>query len=265
MRNIRLLIAFDGRAYCGWQRQLNGVTIQGMLENRLSRMCDCRIDLHGAGRTDAGVHATGMVANFHTKGSIPVEAFRRGLNSMLPPDIRVIAVHEVDDAFHSRFSAVAKTYRYDLFCGEVQLPQTRFYVAHMPGPFDPAKARAGLAILTGTHDFSSFERTGSRDMTRSDGRGAVRTIFKADCTPCPSQEHSWSFFFTGDGFLRQMVRNLVGTLVEVARDRISTDELKGILAAKDRTQAGPGAPACGLFLEKVHYAGFPPSPFTKDT
>lgn len=263
MRNIRLLIAFDGSAYCGWQRQLNGETIQGMLENRLSRMCDSRISLHGSGRTDAGVHALGMVANFHTKGNIPVEAFHRGLNSMLPTDIRIIEAREVNAAFHSRYSAVCKTYRYDLFCGDLQLPQTRLYVAHLPGPFDPEKARAGLAVITGTHDFSSFERTGSRDMTRTEGRGAVRTIFSASCTPFPDQEDCWSFSFTGDGFLRQMVRNLVGTLVEVACCRISIDEIRHILAAKDRSLAAPSAPACGLFLEKVHYSGLP-SPTSQD-
>lgn len=264
MRNIRLQIAFDGSSYCGWQRQLNGETIQGVLENRLSRMCDARISLHAAGRTDAGVHALGMVANFHTKGTVPVEAFHRGLNSMLPADIRIIEALEVDAGFHSRYSAVAKTYRYDLFSGILQLPQTRLYVAHLPGPFDPEKARSGLAVITGTHDFSSFERSGSRDMTRTDGRGAVRTIFSSSCTPCPDQDDCWSFSFTGDGFLRQMVRNLVGTLVEVARGKISTDGISQILAAKDRNLAAASAPACGLFLEKVHYSDFPPSPTIQD-
>ncbi len=253
-RNIKLLIAFDGSNYRGWQRQLNGVTVQGELEKRLSVLCGETISLHGAGRTDAGVHALGMVAHFHTETTIPVVAFFKGLNSMLPHDIRILQAEETHSTFHSRYDALGKTYRYDFFTGAIQLPLSRLYQAHIPGTFDPNRLQTGLEIIVGTHDFSSFERAGSRDTTATHGRGAIRTIFHARCFPqVTCCANCWSIRLTGDGFLRQMVRILAGTLIEIGQGKRSIDELSAILAAKDRTKAGPTAPACGLFLEKIYY------------
>ena len=248
-RLIRLLIAFAGTGYSGWQRQRHAVTIQGTIEEALVRICGHPLTLHGAGRTDGGVHALGMVAHFETTVGHPLTAFRQGVNSLLPPDIRILRAEEAEPGFHSRFSALAKTYRYDFFTGDLVLPTDRLYLAHLPGPFDPESVRPCLALLEGTHDFSSFEGVGSRQP--GSGRGAVRTIFRARLrvnTPT-----SFSLWLTGDGFLRHMVRNIAGTLRQVGQGKIGPDAFQRILAARDRKQAGPTAPASGLFLGRVLY------------
>lgn len=253
-RTIRLLIAYDGGNYCGWQRQRQGEpTIQEELELRLSHLCGETITLHGAGRTDAGVHALGMVAHFQTQAAIPVVAFFKGLNAMLPLDIRILAAEEAPPDFHSRFHAAGKTYRYDFFTGPVQSPCTRLHRAHLPGQFDPMRFADGLACLVGIHDFSSFERSGSRDKTAIGGRGAIRTLTELSCTPALGQPDSWSIRVTGDGFLRQMVRILAGTLIEIGQGKQEAKALPQILGARDRRRAGLTAPACGLHLERIYY------------
>ena len=253
-RNVRLLIAYDGGSYHGWQRQSQGEsTIQEELEKRLTHLCDEPITLHSAGRTDTGVHALGMVAHFHTTATVPVATFFMGLNSMLPKDIRILGAEEAAPDFHSRYSALAKTYRYDFFSGAMQLPSSRLYRAHCPGPFAPERLRAALDLLVGTHDFSSFERSGSRDKNATAGRGAVRTLSHVSCFPLLASADCWSIRVTGDGFLRQMVRILAGTLIEIGQGKRSPEKLTDILEARDRATAGPTAPACGLFLEKIHY------------
>lgn len=253
-RNIRLLIAYDGGNYLGWQRQQRGKTVQGTIEQQLTRLCNEPITLHGAGRTDTGVHALGMVAHFHTRSTIPAVAFFKGINSMLPGDIRILWAEEAPLSFHSRFNAQGKTYRYDFFTGEVQLPANRLYRAHLPGPFDHNRLATALASLVGTHDFSSFERTGSRDKNAIGGRGAVRTLFNACCFPQLGDADCWSLRITGDGFLRQMVRIIAGTLIEIGQSKRPAEELGAILSAQDRSTAGLTAPACGLFLETIYYA-----------
>ena len=256
-RNIRLLVAYDGNNYFGWQRQLQGKTVQGELEKKLSLLCGEPVTLHGAGRTDTGVHALGMVAHFHTKTTIPVVAFFKGLNSMLPGDIRILQAEEATADFHSRYSALGKTYRYDFFTGAVQLLSSRLYLAHFPGPFDGIQVNAALKFITGTHDFSSFERVGSRDKSAVGGRGAVRTLFQARCFPQVASADAWSLRLTGDGFLRQMVRIIAGTLIEIGQGKRPAAELETVITAKDRTKAGLTAPACGLFLEKIYYDALP--------
>ena len=252
-RNIRLLIAYDGSRYSGWQRQKNALTIQEVLERHLAVMTREETRLYGAGRTDAGVHALGMVANFHTASTVPPAGLHRGLNSLLPRDIRILEVREESPTFHSRFDATGKTYRYDFFTGEIQLPTTRGYMAHRPCRLDVRTVRQCLQLITGTHDFSSFEASGSRDPENPGGRGAVRTILDARCIRIPGHADSWSLVLTGDGFLRHMVRNLAGTLLDAGRGRITVDDFAAILAGRDRTLAGPTAPAHGLFLVEVHY------------
>jgi tRNA pseudouridine38-40 synthase len=252
-RNIRLVIAYDGTNFCGWQRQQNGPTIQEALEKKLGIITQEAIQVNGAGRTDAGVHALGMVANFTTTATMPAAAFSKALNSMLPKDIRILKAEEVALDFHARFSAQGKRYRYDFFTGVLQFPLERLYRTHFPFFFQPERLQGSLDLLIGTHDFSSFEAVGSRDRTRTTGRGAVRTLHQAQCAIDLSQPEHFSLFFSGDGFLRHMVRNLVGTLLWVGSGRLTTEQFAAILAAKDRKKAAPTAPACGLFLEKVHY------------
>ena len=252
-RNIRLDIAFDGANYSGWQRQTNSVTVQGIIENKLSIITNEKIVIHGTGRTDAGVHALAMVANFTTSVTMTAHSFQHALNSMLPGDVRIIEATEAAPDFHARYSSIGKTYRYDFFTGSLQMPAERLYRTHIAHPFDINPVNTCLDYLVGTHDFSSFEATGSRDLSQTNGRGAVRTIFRAECIADAHQQESFSFFFSGDGFLRRMVRNLAGTLFMVGAQRMDFIKFKSVLAAQDRQQAGPTAPAHGLFLVHVHY------------
>ena len=166
-RNIKLLLAFDGAGYAGWQKQRSAKTVQGSIEDKLYVMTGEEQCVHGAGRTDAGVHAFGMVANFHTEANIPCQGFVRGLNSMLPSDIRVLGASEVEIDFHARRSARAKTYWYNFSNGPVQLPTERLYSAHVFEELDIGAMQNSLAYLKGTHDFSSFEGAGSRNLELS--------------------------------------------------------------------------------------------------
>ncbi len=251
-RRLKLLISYDGTSFSGWQRQSHDVTIQGEVEKFLCRMTREDISLHGAGRTDSGVHARGMVAHFDTSSAIPCQDFKRGLNSMLPGAIRIKNVIDVPVDFHARFSAAQKTYNYVIYTGEIQPPEVRFYSLHVPRRLNLPIMRKCLNLLVGTHDFSSFENSGTRDKNYHFGRGAVRTIFNAELQ---NNDHSQTltFTFTGDGFLRNMVRNLVGTLLEAGKEKISITEFETIIHKKNRAAAGPTAPAHGLFLNEVVY------------
>jgi tRNA pseudouridine38-40 synthase len=250
-RNIKLVIGYDGTEFSGWQRQNNACTIQGEIERLLQRMTGEDILVNGAGRTDAGVHAEGMVAHFHISSAISCEDFWRSLNAMLPGAIRIFRTEEADASFHARFSAVGKQYQYEIYTGTIHPPRLRLHTLHVTCPLDFLAIRKCLAIIQGTHDFSSFENTGSRDKDACSGRGAVRTIHEALLLENSSE--LFSLLFHGDGFLRNMIRNLVGTLLEVGRGKITPQGFAEILAAKDRTMAGPTAPAHGLWLKKVFY------------
>lgn len=251
-RNIKLLLAFDGTRYAGWQKQKSMQTVQGVIEEKIQRMTGEELCLHGAGRTDAGVHALGMVANYHTEATIPCQGFIKGLNSMLPSDIRVLAASEVEANFHARMDAKAKTYWYNFSNSAIQLPTERLYTSHIFADLDLDAMNYGLAYLVGTHDFSSFEGAGSRDQKLS-GRGAVRTIIEASLETLGAGGHH-RFIITGDGFLRHMVRNIVGTVLQVGKGRLARNDIAAILAAKDRSAAGPTAPAAGLFLKEIFYS-----------
>lgn len=252
-RIIRLLLSYDGTAYAGWQRQRQGErTIQATLEDCLRTLCGHPVTVHGAGRTDAGVHALGMVAHFHTPVNHPLTAFSKGLNSLLPPDIRIFEAREAAPDFHSRFSACAKMYRYDFCTGEVLPPERRLYMGHFPGKslFDLKAVSKALHHLCATHDFTGFAHALE---LHEGGRGAVRTLLAAHCEPISGLPGGWSLRLKGDGFLRQMVRIITGTVVEVGQGRRNADSVLEILAARDRRLAGKTAPACGLFLERVLY------------
>lgn len=250
-RNIRLTIAFDGTNFNGWQRQKHDITIQGEIERCLARMTNQEIMLHGAGRTDAGVHAEGMVANFLTASRISCNDFGKGLNSMLPHAIRILAVEEAPADFHARFSARGKHYEYRLYTGKVMPPLERLYSYHVTVPLDLAPMRESLQLLLGTHDFSTFENAGSRDKDKPSRKGAVRTITTARL----DEERADHLIITiiGEGFLRHMVRNIVGTLLEVGSGRRSVEEFKEALLARDRSTGGATAPPHGLKLRKVLY------------
>jgi len=251
LRNIRLLIAYDGTEYSGWQKQKRDRTIQGEIEARLSRITGESISLHGAGRTDAGVHAEGMVAHFKTISPVTTRDFSRALNSMLPSSIRIFTAAEVPDNFHARFSALGKQYRYTIFTGEIQPPTQRLYSLHIKAGLNLNIMENCLAQLEGTHDFSSFENSGSRDKKSTAGRGAVRTIYR---TSLNQKDNDLLILnFSGDGFLRGMVRNMVGTLLDAGRERISIHTFREIMQARDRTLASVTVPPHGLNLTKVFY------------
>ena len=252
LRNIKLIIAYDGTRYAGWQKQKKDPTIQGLLEGALTTMSGAPVTLHGAGRTDAGVHALGMVANFTTTANIPCTGFLKGLNSMLPADIRILTATDTDPEFHARRSACAKTYVYNICNTPVQIPTERLYSAHIPGNLDIDAIKDSLACIQGTHDFSSFEASGSRDPENTGGRGAIREILAARISRRETEDRI-RITLMGDGFLRHMVRNIAGTLIQVGKGIITVQDFTEILAAKDRSCAGPTAPARGLFLKEVHY------------
>lgn len=250
-RNIRLLIAFDGTNFNGWQRQTHDSTIQGEIEKCLSLMTNSEVLLHGAGRTDAGVHAEGMVANFITVSRIQCMAFKKGLNSLLPDAIRIICASEMPADFHARFSAKGKQYEYSIYAGEVMPPLERLYALQVQPNLDFAAMIDCLQIIMGTHDFSTFENSGSRDKDKPSRKGAIRTINAARLIHHDDNRHS--FVFIGDGFLRHMIRNIVGTLLEVGQGKRSIAEFRRALEEKDRNAGGATAPPHGLKLHKVLY------------
>lgn len=253
VRKIKLIVSYDGTDFAGWQRQANALTVQGTIEDKLKVMTAEEVSLHGSGRTDAGVHALAMPAHFVTQTSIPTPAFKKGLNSLLPQSIRVISSEDVHDSFHARINTLAKVYRYVFSTAEICIPTRRLYCSHVPKLHSIEKIRECLPFIKGVHDFSSFEATGSRDKERIAGKGAVREIFSASVNCLEEDGSEWYIDVCGDGFLRKMVRNIVGTLFEVGYDRLTVKDFASVLESKDRSMAGPTAPACGLFLKKVYY------------
>ncbi|MBI4495935.1 MAG: tRNA pseudouridine(38-40) synthase TruA [Deltaproteobacteria bacterium] len=246
MRNLKLLIEYDGTNYHGWQIQPNGLTIQEVMEKRLEKMLGHPCRLIASGRTDAGVHALGQVANFRTPSPIPVEGLRRGLNSLLPPDILVKAVEEAPPAFHARFGARRKTYAYSILNRELPSALGRHFCWHVARPLELAAMEKAAFRLLGRQDFSSFQ---AADPEPAD---PVREVFQAEWNRRP--EGMLCFTIQADGFLKHMVRNIVGTLVDVGQGRISSGEFVELLALKDRRRAGRTAPARGLFLKEVAFA-----------
>lgn len=256
MRNLRLDIAYDGTDFCGWQRQPDQDTIQGRIEAALERITGASVNLTGSGRTDAGVHAAGQVANFKTSGPIPPGNLKKALNNTLPDTIRILRVGEAPPEFHARYSAVAKLYRYRILQAEICPPHLARFVCHYPGRLERNRVERAAQWLEGEHDFTSFASTGDTpgEDAGENGRNpsAVRTIF--------SSKAIWSaplalltYEVRGNGFLRHMVRTIVGTLIEVGRGAIDPKDVPAILEAKDRSKAGPTAPARGLWLARVEY------------
>ena len=244
MRVLKLTIAYDGTRFVGWQRQAEGESIQGLLEQALARFEGAPLTVHGAGRTDAGVHALGQVASAEVTSQHDAASLQKGLNASLPPDVRVIGVEDAPAGFHARFSARSKTYRYVVDSSAVASPFGRLFAWHLPETLDVVAMREAAATLVGTHDFAAFQSTGSATS------GTVRTITRSDLSP---QEQAVVYEVSGNGFLRHMVRAIAGTLVEIGRGRRSPASMAALLERGSRAQAGPTAPAQGLFLVRVDY------------
>ena len=258
-RTFKLTLAYDGAAYVGWQRQQNGPSVQATIESALEPLAGgMPVTLVGAGRTDAGVHALGQVASVKMLTSINADALARALNATLPLDVRVLALSEVPDAFHARFDATAKRYRYRLLHGQTVSPFERRYAWFIPAQFDDARLEAMAQPLLGTHDFAAFQAVGSDVQTTvrelraiTVGRGAPGALASH-----PSAEVT-TIDLHGSGFLRHMVRIIIGTLVDIGTGRLSSDAIPRALERREREAAGRTAPAHGLFLRRVEYGSGP--------
>lgn len=247
MRNLKLTLQYDGTNYVGWQRQDRGMSIQQLLEDAIAPIEGAPVTVHGAGRTDAGVHALAQVASVTLSASIEPAILARALNAELPRDVRVLSVEEVAPEFHARFSATGKVYEYRIVNAAIVSPFIQRYVWHVAAPLELDAMRDAAKPLAGAHDFAAFQGSGSvvssterivRSIAWEGGGGYDAPIVMR---------------IEGDGFLRHMVRNIVGTLVEIGIGRWPPSRAAEILASRDRTQAGPTAPAQGLFLVRVDY------------
>jgi len=243
-KNIKLIIEYDGTNYSGWQRQKNSTSIQGIIEKALKKMTGEHIPIIGSGRTDAGVHACHQVANFTCQTRLTSKIFMKALNSLLPHDIAIIDADEVSLNFHARYDVVSKIYRY--YIGQRPCKMALFgqYCWHIANSLDIDRMKTATSDLAGKHDFKSFEGAGSPRAT------SVRTIFRSELT---FHENILIYEIEADGFLRFMVRNIVGTLVEIGKKRLPENSVPDILKAKNRDCAGPTAPPHGLFLIDVKY------------
>ncbi len=245
MRNFKLLLAYDGSRYKGWQRLGDtDQTIQGKLENVLSRMTGANVEVIGSGRTDAGAHAAGQVANFHANTAMTAEEICAYLRQYLPEDIGVLSVEEVDDRFHSRFHALQKTYVYRIWNADAPCVFERKYVWPMTDQIDLSAMKKAAALFLGTHDFLAF--CSNKHFKKS----SVRTIYALDMDRVG---HELRFTVTGDGFLYNMVRIMVGTLLSVGRGELQPEDITGILESRIRERAGETVPAKGLCLMEVQY------------
>lgn len=273
MKNIKLTIAYDGTDFHGWQIQPGRPTIQGALVEIAERLVGARTVVYGAGRTDAGVHALGQVANFRADTRLDAAEFQRAFNALLPPAIRVIDAEEVELRFHSRWDAQAKTYLYRICRGRVLSPFDRFYALHYPFSLDEDAMAEAAGLFVGEHDFSSFAASPGADAGERDVNPA-REIYRSEILRRPSpafgppagtieslasrltaseQGDELVYVVRGKSFLRYMVRKLVGTLLEVGRGRLTIDEVRKLFEIRDRSRSGPTVPPQGLVMVSVEY------------
>ncbi len=245
MKNYRLIIEYDGSGYHGWQFQKNALSIQEVIEGVLFQIMRKRVRLNSSGRTDAGVHAVNQVVNFKTDVEIKTNRLLKGLNGLLPDDIVIKQVDEAPDDFDARRSAKSKVYRYVILNSKTPSALERFRCWHVRDPLDLDVMKKGAEIITGEHDFSSFRASGCS------AKDAVREILRTSFTV---KENGFIIFeIEGRAFLRHMVRNITGTLVDLGLGKISLAEFKSVIDARDRTRGGVAAPARGLFLVEVKY------------
>jgi len=277
VRTLKITLAYDGTRFVGWQRQADGESIQGLIETALARIEGMPVTVHGAGRTDAGVHALGQVASARMTSPLDPATLTRAINGHLPPDIRILTVEDKDDGFHARFSARSKCYRYQFDVAAIASPFDRAYAWHLPQPLDVEAMREAAAALIGTHDFAAFQSAGSAVS------GTVRTLtrsgFRTDTFGSPARDptvprrpgdaendpgsaarirdslarHLLVYEVGCNGFLRHMVRAIAGTLVEAGQGRRTAASITALLRGGTRAEAGRTAPAHGLFLVGVDY------------
>lgn len=244
MKRIKLVVAYDGTNYHGWQVQDNGITIEEVLNRTISELVQEDIKVIGASRTDAGVHACGNVAVFDTESRIPGDKFSFALNQRLPEDIRIQESCEVHADFHPRYADTMKTYEYNILNRRFELPSKRLYAAFCYYPMDIERMNQAAAYLVGEHDFKSFCSAGAQVQT------TVRTIYAVNVTKEDDMVH---IRITGNGFLYNMVRIIAGTLMQVGTGLMEPEQVKEILEARDRSKAGPTAVAKGLTLVEIRY------------
>lgn len=244
MKRVKLVVAYDGTNYHGWQVQDNGITIEEVLNRTISELVQEDIKVIGASRTDAGVHACGNVAVFDTESRIPGDKFSFALNQRLPDDIRIQESCEVDADFHPRYADTVKTYEYNILNRRFELPSKRLYAASCYYPMDIERMNQAAAYLVGEHDFKSFCSAGAQVQT------TVRTIYAVNVTKEDDMVH---IRITGNGFLYNMVRIIAGTLMQVGTGLMEPKQVKEILEARDRSKAGPTAVAKGLTLVEIRY------------
>ena len=244
MHTIAMLVQYDGSGYHGWQRQLNGKSLQETIEKPLSRLLKQKISLTASGRTDARVHALAQCASFQCDLIIPIEKLKFALSTQLPSDIVMLAMWIADDSFHARYDATEKTYLYKLYFATTSDPFRNKYSLYVPTALDEIAIKEAMQLFLGKHDFRGFMATGSSV------RNTVRTIYQFELSHCLDE---WHFEITGDGFLYNMVRIIIGLLIEVGKGKIDPEAITGIIESRDRTKAKWTAPPQGLYLKKVKY------------
>src|SRR5258706_4662278 len=249
MPRFKIPAAYDGPDFVGWQRQAAGVSIQGLLEGALRELDEREVAVTGAGRTDAGVHALGQVAAFSIERPLTAENVVRALNARLPDAVRVLSAEETPASFHARFDVRAKSYRYRICNGDVFSPFERRYAWHVPGALDTVAMQAAARVVEGVHDFAAFQSTGSTAKTTV--RAVTSSLVMVSLS---NHERLITYDVSGNGFLRHMVRAIVGSIVRGGRGRHPPEWMAEVIASRDRGRAGPTAPARGLFLVSVTYS-----------
>ena len=252
MRNLKVMLSYDGAEFSGWQVQPDAVTVQGTLASAIGRVTGEKVLPQGSGRTDAGVHALAQVMTFGTESAVPTENFVKALNDILPASVRVLDVKEMPADFHARHSARAKTYRYRIYREGICPPFLARYVWHYPYPLDEGAMARAAGLVIGENDFTSFAAVDpeKRDEAGSEPVSNVRTIFSSAWERAGEE---LIYTVRGNGFLHHMVRNLVGTFILVGRGTLRVEDIVRILEARSRSAAGATAPASGLYLVNVEY------------
>jgi tRNA pseudouridine38-40 synthase len=258
MRVFKVVLCYDGTDFAGWQRQSNARSVQADLEDALAPIEGRAVTVAGAGRTDSGVHALGQVASFRLTNPIGARELHQALNATLPEDVRVLNVEEAPSGFNARFSALSKVYRYRISNSRVMSPFQRRYAWHIPRSLDLAEMKKAAQALLGEHDFAALQAKGGKVRT------SVRTVTRSDWSeePLPGGGRLLVYEIAGNGFLKYMVRNIIGTLVEVGDGRRPAASISDMLASRNRQTAGPTAPPSGLYLVRVDYDAAAPVSFS---